>query len=180
MTQINSPFLLPKLRPIRELSPQENNYLAQLERIVQQIYRRVGGGIDIIDEDLQEASANESQIALNLALIETLKQRVEDLENDIQPQIDFSPKCNDITITSNYDAAPWDDITAKQAVTITLPSQPSPDSVIIVRNGDGSKIVVDGNGIKIRRKRLTDKLATKNSGSSLCFRYKIDVNEYVL
>ena len=78
MSQINSPFLLPKLRPIKELSPQENNYHEQIERIIQQIYRRVGGPIDDIGND-DGVNANENQIAQLLGLVGALLQRVEDL-----------------------------------------------------------------------------------------------------
>jgi hypothetical protein len=49
--QVNSPFLLAKIRPVKELTRQENNYHDQIERILQQLYRRVGGETDIIDED---------------------------------------------------------------------------------------------------------------------------------
>jgi len=180
MTQVIPPGTLYKIHPFDQYSREQNNLWNQLFLIIDQLYLRTGGTVDDSDNQLSEISANENQIALNLALIQQLKQRIEDLENDIQPQIDFSPKWNDITKTSSYIAAPWDDITAKQGITIKLPSQPTPDSVIIVRNGDGSKITIDGNGIKIRRRTSSPTIATVNKGSSLYFRYKIDINEYVL
>ena len=50
MTQINTPFILSKIRPRNEFSGTQNNYFDQLERIIQQLYRRVGGSIDIVEE----------------------------------------------------------------------------------------------------------------------------------
>lgn len=51
MTQVNSPFLLSKIRPIAEYSEVQNNYFFQLERILQQIYTRTGGPVDNISEN---------------------------------------------------------------------------------------------------------------------------------
>ena len=43
MTQVNPPYLVRKLRPISQLTPEMNNYLSQLERIIEQLYLRSGG-----------------------------------------------------------------------------------------------------------------------------------------
>ena len=47
-TQVNSPFLLAKLRPVDDMTAQENNYHDQIERILQQLYRRSGGAVDVV------------------------------------------------------------------------------------------------------------------------------------
>lgn len=180
MTQINSPFLLSKIRPIRELSKQENNYHDQIERILQQIYRRIGGPVDNIDDNIEESSANENQIALNLALINDLSARVNDIESDTQPQIDFSPRWNDISTSSDHTLTDWDDVSATGRITLKLPANPVPDAEYIIGNDDGVMKTVDGNGRNIRRKTSSSTIRTKAKGTRLHFRYKININEYVL
>ena len=51
MTQVNSPFMLHKIRPIQENTQAQNNYFFQLERMLQQLYRRTGGSIDAVEEN---------------------------------------------------------------------------------------------------------------------------------
>jgi len=66
MSQVNSPFLIKKLRPReaieRSLGREGNNYLDQLERFLEQIYRRSGGSVDSVDSGMEAASSNEMQI----------------------------------------------------------------------------------------------------------------------
>ena len=50
MTQVNSPFLLPKVRPKTGTVEDLQNYLSELERILQQLYRRTGAESDDSDE----------------------------------------------------------------------------------------------------------------------------------
>jgi len=50
-TQVNSPFMLAKLRPIKDMTANENNYHEQIERILQQLYRRMGGAVDVVSQD---------------------------------------------------------------------------------------------------------------------------------
>ncbi|MFW0776246.1 MAG: hypothetical protein ACN2B6_00815 [Rickettsiales bacterium] len=67
MTQINSPFLIKKLRPRRELLEKLggetgaalNNYLDQIERYLEQSYRRLGGSNDSVSllEDYIESNS---------------------------------------------------------------------------------------------------------------------------
>lgn len=45
-TQVNSPFLLPKIRPQEGSFEDAQSYLAELERIIQQLYRRSGATSD--------------------------------------------------------------------------------------------------------------------------------------
>jgi hypothetical protein len=55
MTQVNSPFLVRKLRPREAIDKLPrgddfNNYLDQLERTLEQLYRRTGGTTDNIED----------------------------------------------------------------------------------------------------------------------------------
>lgn len=69
MTQINSPFLIKKLRPRRELQEKLgaetgaalNNYLDQVERYLEQSYRRLGGSNDsvsLLEDDIEANSVD--------------------------------------------------------------------------------------------------------------------------
>jgi len=51
-----------------------------------------------------------------------------------------------VTASSSYTAVPFDFINAKGASTITFPKYPDENSVIIIRNGDGTRIPLNGNG----------------------------------
>ena len=51
MTQVNSPFLLSKIRPLNENTELQNNYFFQLERMLQQLYQRTGGSVDAVEEN---------------------------------------------------------------------------------------------------------------------------------
>ncbi len=67
MTQVNSPFFLSKLRPAdsENLVEQLNNYLDEFERIVQQVYQRTGGQVDIVDDN--EAAITSNAYVMSIA-----------------------------------------------------------------------------------------------------------------
>jgi len=106
MSQVNSPFLIKKLRPReaieRSLGREGNNYLDQLERFLEQIYRRSGGSVDSVDSGMEAASSNEIQIAVLratkkddandddhvlLAQIAAIDSRLRVLEANIEPVV---------------------------------------------------------------------------------------------
>ena len=51
-----------------------------------------------------------------------------------------------VTATSSYTALPFDFVNAKNGAAITFPKYPSENSVIIIRNGDGTTIDLLGKG----------------------------------
>jgi hypothetical protein len=63
MTQINSPFLLSRIRPTAEFAPDSNEYFYQMERILQQLYQG--------SEDMR-------------AQIDALSARVSELESELE------------------------------------------------------------------------------------------------
>jgi hypothetical protein len=81
-----------------------------------------------------------------------------------------------VTVTQSYTAVDHDFINAKQSSTITLPQYPEENSVIIVRNGDGSSIKLSGNGKKINGSS-TGILQRKTT--AIEFYYFIDSGEWV-
>ncbi len=126
---------------------------------------------------IEESSANENQISYNFGLIQQLLQRVEDLENDIQPQLDFTRNFNNITKDVNYTAVDWDFVNVKAGSEITLPSSPEENSVIIIRNGDGTAIKINPNGRTINGE-TSAKIVRE--GTALFIHYFIDTNEWLV
>ena len=80
-----------------------------------------------------------------------------------------------VTTSSNYIALDGDFINAKSNAQITFPQYPVENSVIIVRNGDGSNIKLNGNG-KNMNGESTGSLTRK--GTSIEFYYFIDSDEW--
>ena len=80
-----------------------------------------------------------------------------------------------VTITQNYTAIPFDFINAKQNSTITFPQYPEENSVIIVRNGDNSRIKFDGNGKNINGSSTG---VLTREGTSIEFYYFIASDEW--
>lgn len=121
MTQINPPYLLPKIRPINEYTKAQNNHWSQVERTLQQIYERLGGSVDSVTgvEDL--IVANESQINVVQALVSSLLERIQDLENDV-PLPTPVKQYYEVDVTGTHTAADCEEINATQGAVITLPA----------------------------------------------------------
>ena len=80
-----------------------------------------------------------------------------------------------VTASSSYTAVPFDFINAKGASTITFPKYPDENSVIIIRNGDGTTIPLNGNGKDINGSS-TGFLRKKTT--AIEFHYFIDSDEW--
>jgi hypothetical protein len=80
-----------------------------------------------------------------------------------------------VTATSNYTALPYDFVNAKNNSTITFPLYPIENSVIIVRNGDGSTIKLSGNGRNMNGEPSGE---LTRQGTSIEFYYFIESNEW--
>lgn len=50
-TQVTPPYSVTKARPIDQFSAAQNNYLRQLENLLNQLYLRTGGPLDSVAED---------------------------------------------------------------------------------------------------------------------------------
>lgn len=90
----------------------------------------------------------------------------------IQPNIE---KFNCVTKSVSYTAESFDFINAKANALITFPEQPADNSVIIVRNGDGSQIKLNGNGKNINGS-TTGQIARKET--AIEFYYFLDSDEW--
>ena len=80
-----------------------------------------------------------------------------------------------VTATSNYTSLSYDFVNAKNNAQITFPEYPVENSVIIVRNGDGSTIKLLGNGRNMNGES-TGQLTRQ--GTSIEFYYFIESNEW--
>ena len=80
-----------------------------------------------------------------------------------------------VTVSADYVSLDHDFINALQSCTITLPEYPCENAVVVVRNGDGSTINLDGNGRNINGES-TGKLRLKAAAYN--FYYFIDTNEW--
>ena len=167
---MTSSLLLGKARPnLWRQDPNIRNYCDILERILRDL------------PDLSSSSSEESVVSLLSSQIAALEALISDLQNRLDSVALSGPVIRDISISGgSYDLAPFDDVTATRGAVLTLPANPSPDEEITVRNGDGSNITIKGNGKQIFYRLNKNNIKTVNKGSILTFRYKIDIDKWVL
>ncbi len=82
---------------------------------------------------------------------------------------------NAVTITGSYTAVDHDFINAKENALIVFPQYPDENSVIIVRNGDGSNITLSGNGKNINGSSTG---LIRRKETSIEFYYFLDSDEW--
>ena len=80
-----------------------------------------------------------------------------------------------VTVGSDYTASSYDFISATRGAAVSMPSNPEENSVVIIRNGDGSNIKLNGNGRKMNGS-LSGNLRVK--GTAIYFHYFIKDNEW--
>lgn len=90
-----------------------------------------------------------------------------------QLQINTAEFINKIK-TSDYTAENKDWIEARNKAVISLPANPLIGDQVIVSNGDGSSIVISGNGNNIKYTSIDISIKINRNGSSLHFQYFID------
>lgn len=142
----------------------------------QQIWDRTGGGSDDVEGSIQEGIANNNQIAGLLGLIDALQERVASLESNIEP-VFLGKEFRAVTITQNYTAIDHDLCNVKLGKTVKLESEPVENAIIKVRNGDGSRIKIDGNGKTINGLNFFE---SSVCGSLYEIQYFIDTDEWVI
>lgn len=125
MTQVNSPFLIKKLRPRDAvkavLGDEFNTYLDQAERFWEQIYRRSGGSIDSVTSIEQLISANEIEISTLRAQLADAYELIAELQSDA-PTSPTEKEFNEIDVSGSHAAADLEEINATQGAVITLPT----------------------------------------------------------
>lgn len=159
---IVDPFLVPIPRKYLE-SKVEREYHERLIRTIDQLRQRTGGASD----DVAESGTRE----LYPWVIDDPKEEVVNLHVETKLR-----EFRGVTVSSNYTAVPWDWVKAKSRSTVTFPKYPENGDEIIVANGDGSKITLDGNGKNINGSN-TGKIQLKYT--SIRFKYFLDDNEWL-
>ena len=84
-------------------------------------------------------------------------------------------KVKTVATSADYTARPFDFVNATNRATVTFPSNPEEDDLIIIRNGDGSTITLSGNG-KNMNGSATGELTTE--GTAIEFYYFIASDEW--
>lgn len=124
MTQVNSPFLLPKIRPKGGTVADLQNYLSELERILQQLYRRTG------------AEADDTSSVPNLPPGALSSLSKVSSTNYIETALDHSTAGNEIVV-------------AQGDITISLNTNPQDkERVRVYLDGDYT-VTVDGDSLNI-------------------------------
>lgn len=165
VSQVNPP---PQLRIPEQFlkDPVSREYFKQTNTILFQLYNRTGG----VDDSISDADVAEKYPWPTSQLAE------ESDSSFSYPAIEQTVKqIRTVTTSVDYTAVDGDFINAKSNAQITLTKYPDENSVIIVRNGDGSTIKLNGNG-KNMNGESTGQLTRKST--SIEFHYFIDSDEW--
>ena len=141
------------------------------------------GLVKSIKRQLEDIDLSETNYLSGL--VRSLKKQVEEISHaDIhileaavkQIQIDTARFISKIK-TSNYTAINKDWVEARNGITVELPANPVRDDEIMISNGDGTTITIDGNGNNIKYTSTDTSIIIYKQGSSLHFHYFIDAAE---
>ena len=148
---------------IKTLSPDLYGYLQDKKFFDFQLWKRTGGGDDLIQNitssEAFETSLSGGQTQEQIADLE----QIEDLIPNIQVR-DFESKI----AASNYTAVNNDFVEGRSSATIKMDANAATGDQIITANGDSSTITVDGNGIELRYKGERDStLKMRREGTSI-------------
>jgi hypothetical protein len=157
--------------------PEVNRWYQYTNRFLHAIWRETTGGTGTVttpNSDL--SSANLHYINYLQSRIESLSDKLEDLERRDNAGTANSKEFNGYTVTQSQTLRDFDFVNVKNRSTVTLPQYPVKNSVIIIRNGDGSTIGINANG-KTLNGETVGKLYRK--GTAITIQYFIDSNEWV-
>ena len=159
MAKANPPIIV-----LRSTKFGSEGYKRALEDIIFQLWVKSGGS-----EDSLSVGAPLAQSVF--AYIDT------DEVNPIHAIPDEEPNSfNAVSVSSDYTAISFDFINATNGASIIFPANPAENDIIVVRNGDKSKINLDGNGRKINGSLSG---AIRKEGTCIEFYYFIKTNEWL-
>ena len=159
------------------ITPEFRQWLVFDNRWKFDMWIRSGGGDDAVSAGSDSHGYSENLISLLIGQVAFLKERVDALEKE-SPILNFTGDLfNTVTTSNNYIAADYDFINAKANALITLPKYPSENSVIIIRNGDGSTIKLNPNGKTINGESIG---YIRRNGTALVIHYFIDSDEWLV
>jgi len=145
---------------LREIFMDLVEYLQEDQFFELQLWRRTGGGDDLIESTVTSESYENS---FSSAEFQELSDSLEQIEDLIPTITRFNP----VIATSNYTAIDLDYVEARNSSVVTLDTKANPGSDIIVANGDGSRIKIVGD-VKITR--IESQITLSKVGSSLHFK----------
>lgn len=160
------PFVIP-IPPELLKDPQTREFFEYFVRWAYDIWIRTGGG----DDAVENANIEEKYPWELTPLPE---------DNSASPlhfvtnQVEVD-RFNAVSKSIDYVASDFDFVNAKSKATITLPEYPRDGSVVIVRNGDGLPIKLNGNGRLINGQSAG---IIYRKGTALTLQYFIDDNEW--
>jgi hypothetical protein len=149
---------------ISDISISNQNQITGISASVSSMHERI--------EDLEGADNS----LMLLSRVSKLEADIKDLERRDNASTENSKEFNGYTVTQNQTLRDFDFVNVKNRSTVTLPQYPVKNSVIIIRNGDGSTVGINANG-KTLNDETTGKLYRK--GTTITIQYFIDSNEWV-
>lgn len=161
VTKVNPPIAV-----LRSTQFGSEAYKRGLEDIINQLWTKTGGGGDSIEnitieqnytwdalEDIETGDSLSSMFGLETA----------------------AQSFNSVSTNQDYTMVAFDFVNAKSSSTITLPEYPEQNDVVIIRNGDGSRIKFLGNGKDINGESSG---AITRKGTTLIMQYFLDDDEW--
>lgn len=147
-------------------------------RFLHDMWQCVTGGTGVPTVPNSDLSnANLYSINHMMGRIYELESKLEDLERQKEVKTDNLAGFNSLTIRTNTTLSDFDFVDVFNRSTVTLPKYPVKNSVIIIRNGDGSTISINANGKTLNGEK-TGKLYRE--GTALTIQYFIDSDKWVV
>ena len=176
MSQID-PYIV-QIPQVFAKDPEARRWYEYTNRFLHDMWQCVtsGTGVPTVpNSDL--SNSNLYSINFLMARVHELKSKLEDLERQQEIKADKNKAFNSVTITQNTTLNDFDFANVSNGATVTLPQYPCKNSVIIIRNDDGSTIKINANG-KTLNGETTGKIYRKNT--ALTIQYFIDSDKWVV
>lgn len=162
------PFLH-RIPPALTQDKQTRDFFEYFVRWAHDIWQRTGGGSDAISD----AGVRESY---PWQIDYSEHEKGSELQSLFSGNNIDVPRLRTVTVSNEiYTALPHDFISATNNATVKFPESPHENCVIIVRNSDGSKINLDGNGRTINGSSAGTLI---REGTCSEFYYFIDSDEW--
>jgi len=175
MAAVNPP---PHIKLPKKLAqdPELRAYFQNRDFVQFQLWQRSGGGADLVEDAIGCSSSDENRVAFLTGQALILESRIADLEDQNATLAQRSGEFICVTKTANYQAVDYNFVNAKSGATISLPEYPRENSEVIIRNGDGSNIKLDGAGKNINGSRVG---VITQKQTAIFFHYFIDSDEWL-
>lgn len=144
----------------------------KLEFIVYQLRVRTGGDVDIIESvtntETYETSFGTGEYQERFGDYDQIESDIPVFEPPEQDEADYNPvkEWESVKPSQNYTAVDKDIVELVSGLTVILDSKADNGAQIITGNGDGSSVVVDGNGVELRYKgKRSNSIIIRNEGT---------------